>query len=118
MEIKTLITFIKSGYSATEIKDMPKSDREIIVELLSNGIEKDKVGEYLEIMREQKNNDPEANNGGDEHENGENGNGKPDYEKMYNDLLKEKQKNNVNENMEDEKNKRDAFKILTDFLEG
>lgn len=118
MDIKGLVTFIKAGYKAAEIKSIPAADRDLYIDLLSSGVEKENINEYINVLREQENPD---NGGGDGGENGgksgEHEEEKPDYEKLYNDLLKDAQHKETHENIGDDKPSETAYDILKSIIE-
>lgn len=106
MDIKSLLKLTSAGYSLTEIKDMP--DRDTVIELISGGVSRDDVPEYIEILKAQekpkekeKEEDPEEKS-------------EDDYKSKYEELLKEKQEQERRKPLPD-KGERTAEKILEEF---
>lgn len=111
MDIKNLVTLIKAGYKASEIKDM--EHRDIVIDLLNNGVSKEDMNEYVDLALQQDAGGDK--NGRNEEETEEAG---TDYKRLYEDLLKQTQDKNTREDISGKDDKKDAYTILKDFLEG
>lgn len=94
MKINDIITMAKAGYTSIEIKNT--KNREDIVNLLKAGIKKDDIDDYVSLC-----DDPEDQHNDDIHvnDNKEGDADVPDYKAMYEELLKNQQKDNANEDM-------------------
>ena len=97
MKINDIITMAKAGYTPTEIKNA--ENRDDIISLLKAGIKKDNIDDYVslcDVSGEQHNDDIHEN------DNKEGDADAPDYKAMYENLLKNQQKDNANEDMSGE----------------
>ena len=125
MDIKNLVKFIKAGYKASEIIAIPAESRQQYIDLLDAGVDKSSIADYADLLREQDDNDTGGDVGGDGGKSGGDGenpedNGKtnkPDYEKLYNDLLKQQQHRETHENMGDKDKPETAYDILKSIIE-
>lgn len=110
MDIKNLVTLIKAGYKAHEIKEM--EHRDIVIDLLNNGIEKDDIPEYVDLALQQDDNIERGEDNGREEGNEES------YKERYENLLKETQQKRTREDISGKDKEKTAYDILTEFLEG
>lgn len=125
MDIKNLVKFIKAGYKASEILAIPAENRQQYVDLLDAGVDKSSIADYADLLREQDDNGAGGDNGGDggkpggesEKPEGNDESDKPDYEKLYNDLLKQQQHKETHENMGDKDKPETAYDILKAIIE-
>ena len=125
MDIKNLVKFIKAGYKASEIIAIPAESRQQYIDLLDAGVDKSSIADYADLLREQDDNGAGGGNDDDGGENGGNGGNsedndeynKPDYEKLYNDLLKQQQHKETHENMGDNDKPESAYDILKSIIE-
>lgn len=103
MDIKGLLKLTSAGYSLTEIKEM--TDRETVLELVSGGIDRADIPEYIEVLKSQeKKEEPEKKKEEPEE----------DYKSKYEQLLKEKQEKERQKPLPDG-GERTAEKILEEF---
>ena len=119
MDIKNLVKFIKAGYKANEIIAIPAESRQQYIDLLDAGVDKSSIADYADLLREQDDNSAGGDNGG---ENGgkpedDDESNKPNYEKLYNDLLKQQQHRETHENMGDDDKPESAYDILKSIIE-
>lgn len=117
MDIKNIVAFIKAGYSASEIMEIPKEQRSAYIELLQAGVEKDSISDYINMMAEPDNKkeggqDPEENNEG----NDGSGDDNVDYKAMYEAEKAKNQHANVHADNSDQESTKTAYDILTNFL--
>lgn len=111
MKISELITFIKAGYSPAEIADI-KSPGDVAA-LLSEGVKKDDVPNFLELLADSQAIESEAQAQPDVQPEEKETEDHTDYKAMYQSLLKEKQQQAVRENMAgDVQNFEEAFKEI------
>lgn len=122
MDIKNLVKFIKAGYKASEIIAIPAENRQQYIDLLDAGADKSSIADYADILREQDDNNAGGDDGGKS--GGNSGNpedndepNKPDYEKLYNDLLIQQQHKETHENMGDDNKVESAYDILKSIIE-
>lgn len=122
MDIKNLVKFIKAGYKASEIIAIPAESRQQYIDLLDAGVDKSSIADYADLLREQDDNSAGGDDGGES--GGNSGNpedndesNKPDFEKLYNDLLKQQQHKETHENMGDDAKVESAYDILKSIIE-
>lgn len=101
MDIKGLLKLTSAGYSLTEIKEM--TDRETVLELVSGGIDRADIPEYIEVLKSQEKPKEKPEEKEDE-----------DYKAKYEQLLKEKQEKERQKPLPDG-GERTAEKILEEF---
>ena len=101
MNIKSIVSFVKAGYTPGEIAKL--EDPEKTLDLLNVGIKKEDVAEWLGLLdetREQEEQQPDEQEEKDEQNfadpKEQDG---TDYKKLYTDLLKKQQEQNVNRDM-------------------
>ena len=107
MDIKGLLKLTSAGYSLTEIKEM--TDRETVLELVSGGIDRADIPEYIEVLKSQ---EPEKKE--KEKEKASEKKDEEDYKAKYEQLLKEKQEKERQKPLPDG-GERTAEKILEEF---
>lgn len=118
MDIKNIVAFIKAGYSASEIMEIPKDQRSAYIDLLQAGVSKDNISEYVNMMAEPDNKeqeggqDPEENDKGNEGSDSDN----VDYKKLYEEEKAKNQHANVHADNSDQESTKTAYDILTNFL--
>ena len=113
MDIKGLLKLTSAGYSLTEIKEM--TDRETVLELVSGGIDRADIPEYIEVLKSQekpkeKSKEKPKEKSKEKPEEKE----EEDYKAKYEQLLKEKQERERQKPLPDG-GERTAEKILEDF---
>lgn len=86
-KVQDLLKLKEAGYTLTEIKDM--KNRDTVVELVSGGVDRADIPAYIELLQEEKENDPPP---ADPEENKDT----TDYKTMYENLKKEMQEKNRN----------------------
>lgn len=104
MDIKSLLKLTSAGYSLTEIKDMP--DRDTVIELISGGVDRADIPEYIEILKSQEKSEEKKEEKKEDPE--------EDYKSKYEELLKEKQEQERRKPLPDN-GERTAEKILEEF---
>ena len=116
MDIKMLVSFIKAGYKASEIKEIPADSRQQYIDLLESGISKDDISTYIDLLQAQDNNpeggkdqDPPGSDPEDDVK---------DYKQMYEELLKRSQQLEINHDNSDDFKVETAVDILNEFLGG
>ena len=118
MDIKMLVSFIKAGFKASEIKEIPADSRQQYIDLLESGISKDDIPTYIDLLQAQDNN-PE---GGKDQDPDDPGSGPEDdvkdYKQMYEALLKRSQQLEINHDNSGDFKVETAVDILNDFLGG
>ena len=108
MNIKSVVAFVKAGYTPGEIAKL--EDPEKTLDLLNAGIKKEDVSEWLGLLdepeeqEEQQPDETEKQNGQNADDTKEPGyaeeqQSETDYKKLYTDLLKKQQEQNVNRDM-------------------
>lgn len=118
MDIKNIVAFIKAGYTASEILEIPKEQRSAYIELLQAGVDKASISDYINMMAEPDNKeqeggkDPEENNAGNEGSDSDN----VDYKAMYEAEKAKNQHANVHADNSDQEPTKTAYDILTNFL--
>lgn len=122
MDIKNLVKFIKAGYKASEIIAIPVESRQQYIDLLDAGVDKSSIADYADLLREQDDNSAGGDDGGESGGNGgkpedNDESNKPDYEKLYNDLLIQQQHRETHENMGDMDKPETAYDILKAIIE-
>lgn len=105
MDIKGLLKLTSAGYSLTEIKEM--TDRETVLELVSGGIDRADIPEYIEVLKSQEKPKEKSKEKPEEKED-------EDYKAKYEQLLKEKQEKERQKPLPDG-GERTAEKILEEF---
>ena len=115
MDIKMLVSFIKAGYKASEIKEIPADSRQQYIDLLESGISKDDIPTYLDLLQSQENN-PEG--GTDQDPGSYPEDDVKDYKQMYEDLLKRLQQLEINHDNSGDFKVETAVDILNEFLGG
>ena len=85
-KVQDLLKLKEAGYTLTEIKDM--KNRDAVVELISGGVDRADIPDYIALLQEEKENDPPP---GDPEEKDE-----KDYKTLYENLKKEMQEKNRN----------------------
>ena len=95
MKISDIITFVKAGYSPAEIAAVENPAD--VTALLQEGIKKEDIPNYLQLMAEKPEPDPEPAK--DVRPAKEAEEDPVDYKSMYETLLKEKQQANIRKNM-------------------
>ena len=105
MDIKGLLKLTSAGYSLTEIKEM--TDRETVLELVSGGIDRADIPEYIEVLKSQEKPQEKPKEKPEEKED-------EDYKAKYEQLLKEKQEKERQKPLPDG-GERTAEKILEEF---
>ena len=105
MDIKGLLKLTSAGYSLTEIKEM--TDRETVLELVSGGIDRADIPEYIEVLKSQEKPKEKSKEKPEEKE-------EEDYKAKYEQLLKEKQERERQKPLPDG-GERTAEKILEEF---
>lgn len=122
MDIKNLVKFIKAGYKASEIIAIPAESRQQYIDLLDAGVDKSSIADYADLLREQDDKSAGGDDGGKSSGNGgkpedNDESNKPDFEKLYNDLLKQQQHKETHENMGDDNKIESAYDILKSIIE-
>lgn len=98
MKVSDLVKFVKAGYTPGEIAKL--EDPEKTLDLLNAGIKKEDVSEWLGLLdepKEQEEQQPEDTKEPEDKE--EQQQDETDYKKLYTDLLKKQQEQNVNKDM-------------------
>ena len=100
MNIKSIVSFVKAGYTPGEIAKL--EDPEKTLDLLNAGIKKENVSEWLGLLDDPK--EQEEQQSDEQEEKEEQNSDEPekdetDYKKLYTDLLKKQQEQNVNKDM-------------------
>ena len=106
-KVQDLLKLKEAGYTLTEIKDM--KNRETVVELISGGVDRADIPAYIELLQEEKENDPPP---GDPEEKKD----ETDYKTMYENLKKEMQEKNRNANLPGGE-KRSAEQIIEELAQ-
>jgi hypothetical protein len=104
MKVSDIVKLMKAGYTPGEIAKL--EDPASVLELIAGGVEKDQVDECLSLIT-QESGAPGGNAGGappsgaaaEPEGGGASADPGPDYEKMYNDLLKKTQKQAMQKDM-------------------
>lgn len=97
MKISEIVTFIKAGYSPAEITAI-ESPSDVLA-ILSEGVKKDDVPAFLELLAETKKETQDVEEVKEEPEKEAD---MTNYKVLYENLLKETQKQNTRENMADD----------------
>lgn len=97
MNIKSIVSFVKAGYTPGEIAKL--EDPEKTLDLLNAGIKKEDVSEWLGLLDEPKEQEEQQPDEPKEPEDKEEQQDETDYKKLYTDLLKKQQEQNVNKDM-------------------
>lgn len=118
MDIKNIVAFIKAGYSASEILEIPKDQRSAYIELLQAGVDKDSISDYINVMAEPDNKDQERGQDSEENNAGNEGSDSDgvDYKAMYEAEKAKNQHANVHADNSDQESTKTAYDILTNFL--
>lgn len=101
MKVSDLVKFVKAGYTPGEIAKL--EDPEKTLDLLNAGIKKEDVSEWLGLLDETK--EQEEQQPDEQEEKDKQNSADPekqdetDYKKLYTDLLKKQQEQNVNRDM-------------------
>ena len=116
MKINDIITFVKAGYKPAEIAAM-ESPADVAA-LLSEGIKKDDVPAYLELLADSQAAMPEEKEQDGEKPEEKEEEDRTNYKEMYEALLKEKQQREVRKNMagEMQDDKKTIEEIVKSFL--
>ena len=116
MKINDIITFVKAGYKPAEIVAM-ESPADVAA-LLSEGIKKDDVPAYLELLADSQAAIPEEKEQDAEKPEEKEEEDRTNYKEMYETLLKEKQQREVRKNMagEMQDDKKTIEEIVRSFL--
>lgn len=114
MKLSNIINFVKAGYSPAEIAGMENADA--VSQLLQEGIKKEDVPAYLELLKED---DPEPEETPEKDKVRQSSSEDPiddptDYKEKYNTLLKKTQEAAARENMKPEEKSSDE--ILADIV--
>lgn len=104
MKIAEILALTKAGYSLSEIKSL--EHRSEVLELVQNGVGRDEVNDYLELMAEE---EPEPEKAGGEEE--------PDYKALYEAEKAKNQKANSRKESE-EPEEESVEDILANILKG
>lgn len=96
MKISDIIKFVKAGYTPQEIKDI--EDPANVIALLDGGIKKDDISGYMDLLTVS-DHDPEPEPEPEQDPEPEPEKDETDYKKLYTDLLKKQQEQNVNRDM-------------------
>ena len=115
MDIKMLVSFIKAGYKANEIREIPADSRQQYIDLLESGISKDDIPTYFDLLQSQENN-PEG--GKDQDPGSDPEDDVKDYKQMYEELLKRSQQLEINHDNSSDFKVETAVDILNEFLGG
>lgn len=87
-KVQDLLKLKEAGYTLTEIKDM--KNRDTVVELISGGVDRADIPDYIALLQEEKENDPPPDDPEEKKD-------ETDYKTMYENLKKEMQKKNRND---------------------
>lgn len=105
MKLAEILTLTKAGYSITEIKGM--ENRDFVVQIVSSGVSRDDVQDYLELMKDEPAEPDEPKKEPDE----------PDYEALYKAELAKNQKKATQEPADPDQSKpKTAEEILAEIL--
>lgn len=112
MKLSNIITFVKAGYSPAEIAGIENADA--VTELLSEGIKKEDIPAYLELLGDDPPPDPEPAKKDVRPSPEPDKDDSTDYKEKYQTLLKQTQEAAARQNMKpDEK---DSDEILADIV--
>ena len=114
MKLSNIINFVKAGYTPAEIAGMENADA--VSQLLQEGIKKEDVPAYLELLKED-DPPPEENPGKDtvrQSSSADPEDDPTDYKEKYTTLLKQTQEAAVRQNMKPEEKSSDE--ILADIV--
>lgn len=114
MKLSNIINFVKAGYTPAEIAGMENADA--VSQLLQEGIKKEDVPAYLELLKED---DPDPEEKPEKDTVRQSSSADPeddptDYKEKYNTLLKQTQAAAARENMKPEEKSSDE--ILADIV--
>lgn len=111
MKLSNIITFVKAGYSPAEIAGIENADA--VTELLSEGIKKEDIPAYLELLGDDSTPDPEPAK--DVRPSPEpDKDDSTDYKEKYQTLLKQTQEAAARKNMKPAE--KDSDEILADIV--